>query len=82
MKIENLSLSMLEAAINAQFAYAKDKLPFLEKIRTDAEVEKHLARVAWDMHILPEKEYITLAEMLVTISKMTNGWIGYINGGR
>lgn len=84
MRMEGLSLAMLETALNAQFAYTNKKIPFLEKIRTVAEIEKHLARVAWDLHILSEKDYADLAVMLVTISKMANAWLEwlYANGGR
>jgi hypothetical protein len=82
MKMENLSLAMLEAGINAQFAHERIKIPFLEKIRAAAEIEKHLIRTAWNVHVLAEKDYADLAVMLVEISKMTNGWIKYVNGGR
>ena len=81
MKMENLSLAMLETAVNAQFSPTNGKIPFLQKLRTAAEVEKHLIRIAWDSHILLEKDYADLAVMLVTISKMTTGWIKYANGG-
>ena len=39
---------------------------------------KHLVRMEYEMHIIKEKSYIAIAEQLVEISKMVNGWISYI----
>jgi hypothetical protein len=54
------------------------KLPYLQHGRLVTEKIKHLVRMEYEMQIISEKSYITIAELLVEISKMINGWISYI----
>jgi len=47
----------------------------------EIEILKHLIRTENELCIIDAKTYLRLAEQLVEISKMTNGWIGYTHKG-
>lgn len=57
---------------------ASQKLGALENLRLKIEVLKHLIRTEHELRIIEEKTYLRLAEQLVEISKMTNGWINFV----
>lgn len=80
LKIENLCLEILNSAIAAAVEIKINKLPLLKHARIKIEILKRLFRVVYDLKIIESKKYINIELDLQEISKMTNGWIKYLNG--
>ena len=76
--LEQKVLVCLELAISASYAPLNNKLEYLEKLRTDVEVCKHLLRTESELGIITEKSYIFVTAKLIEISKQITGWIKYI----
>lgn len=79
LKIENLCLEILALVIGAAFEARTNKLPLLSTARIKTEILKRLIRNAFDLKIIQNKTYIKLESDLQEISKMINGWMGYID---
>ena len=57
----------------------ENKFSLLSDARIKTEVLKRLIRTASDLNIIDNKAYIILETMLQEISRMTSGWIKYVN---
>ncbi len=77
-KIETVSLMLVELVITATFESKNQKLPSLNTARIKIELLKRLLRIANELNIIEQKKYIYLESQLQEISKMTNGWIKYL----
>jgi len=75
------SIKILKLAVETAFKPRELKRPILEILRVEIEILKHLIRTENELCIIDAKTYLRLAEQLVEISKMTNGWIGYTHKG-
>ncbi len=73
--VETLCLEVLSFSVESAFKSKEQKMSSLEKLRLKIEVLKHIIRTEKELGIVDDKTYIRLAEQLVEISKMTNGWI-------
>jgi len=49
-------------------------------LRIKTNVLKNLVRTEYEIKIIDMKTYLRISEQLVEISKMTNGWINFVNG--
>ncbi len=78
-KIETALLETFIILIEAEYAKPSVKLPILEKARTEIEIVKQLIRIAYEIGILTENQYLRWQESLQEISKMTSGWIKYLD---
>lgn len=78
LKIEIKILETLELITEASFASRNSKLPYLFSARTKVEIIKRLIRLASELGIIKPDKYIDFESDLQEISKMTNGWIRYI----
>ena len=79
LKIENLCLEILNLIISASLETKENKLLLLKSARIKIEVLKKLIRISCELQIITNKIYINLELDLQEISKMTNGWIRYLN---
>ncbi|MDP3901614.1 MAG: four helix bundle protein [bacterium] len=79
LKIENLCLEILELIITAAFENQANKKSSLMLARIKIEVLKRIVRTATEIHVLTDKQYLILENGLQEISKMTNGWLAYLN---
>lgn len=79
--IENHCVEILALAVEAAFKPKPQKLTSLQTLRVKIEILKHLVRTENELQIIDTKTYLRLAEQLVEISKMTNGWINYTQKG-
>ena len=79
LKIENLCLETLTLIIAASLEIKNRKLILLKPARIKIETLKRLFRIVNDLKIMENKNYIALELSLQEISKMTNGWIKYLN---
>ncbi|KKT20936.1 MAG: hypothetical protein UW06_C0049G0001, partial [Parcubacteria group bacterium GW2011_GWE1_43_8] len=77
--IEKRCLLMLELTITAALQNKTDKPPTLMKLRIITEVVKHLIRNMAELNIITQKMYLSLEIDLQELSKMTNGWLKYLN---
>lgn len=78
MKIENLCLETLILILTAAFEIRPNKFPLLNSARIKIEVLKRLLRIAAELKIIGDKQYVGFELDLQEISKMTNGWIKYL----
>jgi len=69
---------MLGNVIRAYFSKPAEKLPILENVRIGLEVAKHLVRIEHELKIIDDKTYIRVETALIETSKMTNGWMKYL----
>ncbi len=79
--VEHLCLEILALAVKGAFQSRQIKLETLERLRVQIEILKHLVRSEQELGVITERTYLRLAEQLIEISKMTNGWIGYTQKG-
>jgi hypothetical protein len=79
LKIENLCLELYQLFITATFEVKDNKLPYLKNARIKIEMLKRLLRLTYELNIIKDKQYINLESSLQEMSKMTNGWIKYLN---
>lgn len=78
-KIEETTLGCLKLSIEAALSAREIKLPILQKIKIEVEVIKRLVRLAQELNIINTKTYLSLEEQLQEISRMTTGWIKYLD---
>jgi len=79
VKIENICLEIINLAIQASLENKINKLPPLNSARIKIEILKRLLRITNELNIVEIKRYIDIELSLQEISKMTNGWIKYLN---
>lgn len=77
--IEKGSLECLELSIAASFSKTNLKSQILEKLQINIEILKQLVRLANTLKIYSDEIYIALERNLQEISKMSAGWLKYIN---
>ncbi len=75
LKIEEVSIDMLELVVEAALKTKEEKKPLLQQLRSKAEVLKHLIRISHELKVLEQKSYISLESKLQEISKMAYGWM-------
>jgi len=68
----------LSLAIEAAYRPKFQKKSSLEILRIRIDVLKHLIRTESELALIDNKKYLQLAEQVVEISKMTNGWINFL----
>ena len=78
LKVENMSIDLISASIEAAFTHKDGKKPLLHELRTKIETLKQLIRVMNELGIIEMRPYIVLESELQEISKMANGWIKYL----
>ena len=75
---EQITREILQKLITAEFSPTNKKLEILESARILLEVLKHFVRTERELNIIDEKTYIRIEMLVIETSKMTNGWIKYI----
>jgi len=68
----------LSLAIEAAFQNKCYKKETLEKLRIKNSVLQNLLRTENELKIIEDKTYLRIAEQIMEISKMNNGWINYL----
>ena len=69
----------LEFGLEATFAKAQNKTFILEKLQIRIEILKRFARLGWELKIIDQDKYLEFETQLQTISKMTTGWLKYLD---
>jgi adenine-specific DNA methylase len=77
--IESLTLEAFNLCVEAVYKPKQEKRSVLETLRIRIETLKQLVRVTHEMNLMEEKKYILISGLLQEISKMTNGWIRYLD---
>ena len=77
-KIETACLDLMTLVISAFFEEKSSRLALLHTARIKIEVLKRLIRIMSELNIIKSEKYIELEFNLQEISKMTNGWIKYL----
>lgn len=77
-KVENICLDVFCFSVSATFMEKCKKATILSEARIKTELLKRLLRMLWELDIIEQKKYLELELDLQEISKMTNGWIKYL----
>jgi len=75
--IEKIILDCLALAVEASYRSTQTKVAPLEILRIRISVLKNLIRTENELGVIGGKTYLRLAEQIVEISKMANGWLSY-----
>jgi hypothetical protein len=78
MRVESLTLEAYENTIQAAFSPKYEKQIPLRRARIKIEILKRLIRLARELNIIEEKQYLNLESQLQTISKMLAGWLKFV----
>ncbi len=77
-KIERIILEIIDLSITASLESKNNKFTYLNPVRIKIEMLKRFFRISHDLEIINQKIYIDLELDLQELSKMTNGWIRYL----
>ena len=77
-KIENGLIEILSLSIDAAYKPSFAKKSVLENTRIKIETTKQIVRTANEIGVIPEKQYLAWQSSLQEMSKMTNGWLKYL----
>ena len=77
-KIENCLVEILSLSIDAAYKPIFAKKSVLENTRIKIETTKQIVRTANEIGVIPEKQYLAWQSSLQEMSKMTNGWLKYL----
>lgn len=72
--IEEKCIVILASSIESAISSRNSKAESLGKLRKDIETLKHLVRMEYELNIIKEKTYLSLAHILQDISMMATGW--------
>ncbi len=78
MKVENICLDSIIISIDAAFNQRENKSVLLYELRIKIETLKQLIRIMKELKIIEDNQYIGLEGKLQEISRMTSGWIKYL----
>ncbi|MFA6273741.1 MAG: four helix bundle protein [Candidatus Paceibacterota bacterium] len=76
--VEKEFLQTFSLLISASLETKLEKTKILKKSRIQIEILKQLVRTEFELKIIFQKNYLIIQEKLQEISKMTNGWIKYL----
>ena len=76
--VEKEFLQTFSFLINASIETKSEKLISLKKARLQIETLKQLIRTEYELKIIPENTYLQIELKLQEISKMTTGWLKYL----
>ena len=76
--IEKEFLEAFSLLINASLEPKFEKMISVKKARLQIETLKQLFRTEYEIGIIKEKVYLSIELKLQEISKMTNGWLKYL----
>lgn len=68
----------MSLTIEAMFGQRQEKIVPLKLARIETEILKNLVRSEHELGIIDERTYMRVSAVLVEISKMISGWIGYV----
>lgn len=77
-KTEQSCLLSLRLSIEAALTEKNKKFPLVEKLQIEIEVIKQFIRLEMEIKIIENKIYLLWQEKLQEISRMTSGWIKYL----
>jgi len=77
-KTEQFCLSSFRLSIEAALTAKNRKLPIIEKLQIEIEIIKQFIRLEMEIGIIQNNNYLLWQEKLQEISRMTSGWIKYI----
>lgn len=78
-KIENIVIDCLVLAIQAALTEKYNKGVVVKKLKILIETGKRLIQIIWELKIITDKKYLLFEQRLQQISKMSSGWIKYLN---
>ncbi len=76
-RLESGLLEILELLVEA--SYSKRKLDTLTRANLRIAVVRHLWRMAFELKIIPSKQYAHGAELLEQLGKQIGGWLKRVN---
>ena len=77
--IERITLETMNDIISASLQSKIEKQIPLKRTQVSLEVLKHLVRTEHELKIIDQKTYLRIEQLIIETSKMTNGWVKYLN---
>ena len=78
LKVENICLDIITISIDAALNQKDRKKPLLYTLHIKIETMKQLIRAMNELKIIEDNPYIVLEAQLQEISRMTTGWMKYL----
>ena len=78
-KIDDVFLAAIEYCFLASYANLAEKPILLDRASSRVDLIKLLLQLAWDIHALDDKKFISLSEPLAEIGRMLGGWKKGVN---
>jgi len=76
--IEKEFLKTFSILIKSSILAKEEKYQTVKQARIEIEILKQLVRTEYELKIITEKVYLQIELKLQEISKMTNGWLKYL----
>lgn len=76
IKIDNLSIEIIEMVSSASFVKKEDKIPYLRTAIRKSDTLKVLLLVLWETRSIDTKKYELLSMPIDEIGRMLGGWLG------
>lgn len=73
-KIDYLFVEIIELIYTAIYLNSQQKAPLIQKAITKTNLLYFFLQIAWETKIIDDKTYIRIAERVVQLGKMLNGW--------
>lgn len=74
VKIDFSFIDTIEYIFIASYLPNQEKLPVLAKSITKLDLVKFFLQIAWELHALDNRKYITISEKLDEVGRMLGGW--------
>jgi hypothetical protein len=78
VRIDTLSIEIIEAVSAAAFLSKGDKLPYLHLTIRKLDTLKLLLLILWETKSIDTKKYIAISTKCDEIGKMLGGWLGQV----
>jgi hypothetical protein len=73
-KIDNLFITLLESLHRAAYSPAHTKATFLTESLLTIDSLRFFLQLAWELKLIPSKEFTLIGQEIESIGKMTGGW--------
>ncbi|OGZ79165.1 MAG: hypothetical protein A2358_04200 [Candidatus Staskawiczbacteria bacterium RIFOXYB1_FULL_37_44] len=73
-KIDNLFLEILELIRKAIYTPVDKKVILLEEISKKIDSLRFFVQLLWETHLIPDKQYISVAVDIENIGRIVGGW--------
>ena len=77
-RVEHAALECMTLSVEAALVEPGEKIPVVKRLRIRIDITKRLIRLCQELRVIEDKKYFSLQEKLVEASKMSHGWLAYL----